>query len=68
MATTSKAVLTEKLIALFADTSPGSAADKANKFAKIIDDYVSDVLSKASATGSSPGGAVTISPGGITPN
>lgn len=78
MATTSRPQLQAAIAAIFADTFT-SAPQKAEKMAKAIDDYVSDVFSKASipavtvpGTGlAAPNGPVTgsatgtVSAGGI---
>jgi hypothetical protein len=67
MPTTSLPALQNAIIALMTSPSP-TPADltlKAQQLALAIDAHTQDVLLKATATGTSPSGAVTIPPGGI---
>jgi hypothetical protein len=64
MATSSRPALQAAISAIFADTQT-SAPQKAEKMAKAIDDYVSDVFSKASiSTVTVPGTGLAAPSGG----
>jgi hypothetical protein len=71
---TSKLALESKLITIFSSpsSSPADLTLKASEIAAAIDEYVEDVFSKATATGTStsPSGAGTcnIPPGGMVVN